>query len=298
MDTPLTRTLPIIRYVEDPEVVRLLQEISMRSPALAAAADHPLTELFIRWGRRANAKLSLLGLITNHSSSLMYALLIGFIFSLDYSANQWRYFEIFIILVLIYPLCMSFFRKKRSRVISWQLLLSKEDKNQWVWLSGLKLSEYASIAFVYEYWKRSDLPRLRSWLYLIFISIMIILMILERGFTSKTVLMLQIIPIGMMYIRCIFDPGVVGVKAITEAETPLNKQNFPDYGVFLGILVCIVCWAMDSLDSAILGTLIMAALCLFLEKVRRGYSDYVNWRYELLIKADEEFEKLLAPERK
>ncbi|MEN6625201.1 MAG: hypothetical protein ABFD69_03120 [Candidatus Sumerlaeia bacterium] len=285
-----------LKYIEDPNAARVVREISARWPEIGRAADHPLTDFFIRSGSRDSI------LVQNGSLLVCLLLIVCSKFGSFPEAQAQGFARWLLIAICVFIAVMIIrvpFRKKKRHELTWkELLFSKQDKNRWVWLSGLQLPECAAIAFTYEYWKGTWSRSSKTiWFYLLFTVVVICWLTGALAFSPGKAFALMIYPVGMLYIRAMLDPGIVAVYAIAEAEDPLDRFGISNVSWFLTVLVVVVCIAIGDVPI-VCGMVMTAMLCACLFLLPQGYTKHVNTRYESLLKEEATyFRKVLVPER-
>ncbi|MCE5228335.1 hypothetical protein LLG95_01895 [bacterium] len=233
---------PEFQFIEDPQIAELLRGLSSRWPFLIAA-DHPLTEFFIR---RIGRPGVIRPLIYN-LRWLLYVVVPLCANNIAITSIRPRYgwFVYFLALLLIGLLAsmLPWTPHVVSAMKSPEDILSKDPaQNCWIWLSGMSLSSYIAIVAAVRYWSARELYEKRVRVGIIYLAINILVFLyfryggFSRGLQANAI---QWLFLGPAVIWFVSDPVFAVYSALRQigVNVGVGSDGVPYFFIAVGMLV-------------------------------------------------------------
>lgn len=244
---PTAHPVPDFEYLEDPAVIQTLTLMSRQWPLLTGAADHPLTEHFIRRSPRGtiDAFRSQLGLLLDAEILKGLALLLVYVWMylvISPGLLSFRYtpadplLVAFVVVILpgVTSLLISYaqFRSRRGNARSIatpeRILYLNALQREPVWLTGLKLRALIGVSAACQYWRASRLSRVRAKLCIAIIGVNALAAIIMVA--AKTPMRWLQLPFMMMAVEIVLlnficDPGIAVYTALANIRRAIAPRR-------------------------------------------------------------------------
>lgn len=294
----MTGTVLMPIYIEDPEIIRLIQGISANWPKIGAAADHPLTEFFIHQRGQAGIWAPVLSQLKWIVIGFSFIAFLTMLIFIPRSFRSKR--DIYLIVSLFLFMRISSYLKHRPRrvrsVTKPQLMLSQDSaQNCWIWLSGLTLSQFVAISFAYYYWLGSGLVRLRSKLFVSFFALDAVAIVLMAWYALPVkwiVIALQSVPVAYVLSWYFCNPTVLAQYSLWQLARTFGIKYDSSF-VWIMLLLWAIGFAM-TWDFTALGSIVIIILCYIF---RNTMEENLQLKYETIVANEEHFGNILAPGR-
>lgn len=315
MQQPTTLVQPDIefRYIEDPEIIALLREISVRWPFLAQSADHPLTEYFIHRQRLPNFYGPLFANLRWFFTSIIIVFFALPLIEVFYAVNTAEsliiliYAVIYVCFVLIVSRFSVIVRSLSRRALVWralkhpqQLILKDLRWNSGIWLTGLTLPEYFAIVAAFRYWSVTKMFKTRIMYMilftLIYANVFFIIFTYPHSVSTK-MSTVKLFILGLVAIRFFSDPVLSTYIELRRIGWVVKRylspiDLFPAFLLGFGIAAI---WRTHN--HVVASHLYFCVTILLLVLTRYCCSQAAKARIDWLDAADRyKFDKLLAPD--
>lgn len=306
-------SIPELNYVEDPETTEVIREISTRWPEIGKAADHPLTEFFIRRSGRPGVlvpalyQMRFVVFLVIITGPLWYMPVVNNYLRLNiFSLKYWMILALICAVLGCIHLVLTTRKKARAMASPEEMISKDPEQNCFIWLSGLSLPEFIATSFAHHYWQAHGIHRLRYRVCLIFVAADLLLALMADHFyfhfsyfPERLVIgLLEFIPLGIVTIFYFCDPAVMVRACLWRAATLIGNNEY-DYVDHLDIYfqVMLAGMALIFLNHGnyfiALAGVIFASV--WIELSRRKMTKRISRKYESILQEQTKFMAVLAP---